>query len=327
MVTRRTFVKGAAAVPVLATGLSLSPATFAQSDAIRVASKDFPESIAIGEMYAALLENAGLTVERKMNLGGTVVAQEALVNGDIDVYPEYTGTGLLVVLESTVDAALASATPTAMGSPDAMGTPTTDPTADAVFNYVRDQYKSQFNLVWLDQSQMNDSQALAVKRDFAEENNLTTISDLVALASSVDLVISAPSDFEEREDGLLGLQKVYGDFDATVNGVAPGIKYQALIDGDANVVLAFSTDAEIVINDLVVLQDDKALWPPYYVAPVVRQEALDAQPAIADALNALASVLTTEEMTALNARMVGDEKAEPATVAKDFLVSKGLISG
>ncbi len=333
MVTRRSFVKGAAAIPVVAGGLSLSPSAFAQSDAVRVGSKDFPENICIGEMYAALLENAGLTVERKMNLGGTVVAQEALVNGDLDVYPEYTGTGLLVVLGSSVDAALGSGTPSAMESPgamatpDAMGTPMADPTAEAVFTYVRDQYKAQFNLVWLDQSQMNDSQALAVKRSFAEENGLTTISDLVALASSVDLVISAPSDFEEREDGLLGLQQVYGDFAATVNGVAPGIKYQALIDDDANVVLAFSTDAEIVINDLVVLTDDKGLWPPYYVAPVVRQEALDAQPTIADALNALAPVLTTEEMTALNARMVGDEKAEPAVVAKDFLVSKGLIAG
>jgi osmoprotectant transport system substrate-binding protein len=327
MVTRRAIVKGAAAaVPVFATGLSLGPAAFAQSDPIRVASKDFPESIAIGEMYAALLENAGLTVERKMNLGGTVVAQEALINGDIDVYPEYTGTGLLVVLGSSVDAALAAATPSAT-TPDAMGTPTADPRVDAVFQYVQAQYKEQFNLVWLDQSQMNDSQALAVTRQFADENSLTTISDLVALASSVDLVISAPSDFEEREDGLLGLHQVYGEFDATVNGVAPGIKYQALVDGDANVVLAFSTDAEIVINDLVVLTDDKGLWPPYYVAPVVRQEALDAQPGIADALNALAPVLTTEEMTALNARMVGDEKAEPATVAKDFLVAKGLISG
>jgi osmoprotectant transport system substrate-binding protein len=120
---------------------------------------------------------------------------------------------------------------------------------------------------------------------------------------------------------------VYGDFEASVNGVAPGIKYQSFLDGDANVVLAFSTDAEIALNDLVVLQDDKGLWPPYYVAPVVRQEALDANAAIADTLNAFAPNLTTEEMTAMNARVVGYEKAEPAAVAKDFLVTKGLIAG
>ena len=324
MVTRRTFVKGAVAIPVIGIGLTLPVAIDAASSAVRVGSKDFPESITIGEMYALLLENAGLTVERKLNLGGTVVAHEALISDSLDLYPEYTGTGLLVVLQSSIDAALAAATPTAS---DAVATPTSDPRADAVFHYVQAQYKEQFNLVWLEQSEMNDTQALAVTRKFAEENSLTTISQLVALASSVDLVFSAPSDFEEREDGLLGLRSTYGEFEATVNGVAPGIKYQALIDGDANVVLAFSTDAEIAINDLVVLQDDKNLWPPYFVAPVVRQEALDANPSIADALNVLAPLLTTAEMIKMNARVIGDEKAEPAAVAKDFLVSQGLIAG
>lgn len=328
MVTRRTIIKGMAAAPVLGASLGVAPAAFAQSgDAIRVGSKDFPESIIIGEMYALLLEGAGLTVERKLNLGGTAVAHEALKNGDLDVYPEYTGTGLLVVLGKTLDdvPGLGSATPEAMASPAAAGTPAATDATEAVYQFVNQQYQEQFGLVWLDQTPMNDSQALAVTRQFSEENGVTTISQLVALAATVDLTISAPADFEEREDGLLGLQEVYGQFDATVNGVAPGIKYQAFLDGDANVVLAFSTDAEIAINDLVVLEDDKGLWPPYHVAPVVRQEALDANADLAPALNALAPVLTTELMTAMNARVVGDEKAEPATVAKDFLTEQGLI--
>ena len=330
MVTRRSIIKGMAAAPVLGTGLAIAPAAYAQSgDPIRVGSKDFPEAIIIGEMYALLLENAGLSVERRLNLGGTAVAHEALLNGDLDVYPEYTGTGLLVVLAQTLAdvPGLGDATPEAMASPSADGTPAAGGAVEAVYQYVKGQYQDQFNLVWLDQTPMNDSQALAVTRQFSEENGVTTISQLVALASSVDLTISAPSDFEEREDGLIGLQEVYGDFDATVNGVAPGIKYQALLDGDANVVLAFSTDAEIAINDLIVLEDDKGLWPPYHVAPVVRQVTLDANPDLAPALNALAPVLTTELMTAMNARVVGDEKAEPETVAKDFLVEQGLISG
>ena len=111
-----------------------------------------------------------------------------------------------------------------------------------------------------------------------------------------------------------------------MNGVAPGLKYQAFLDGDANVVLAFSTDAEIAINNLVVLQDDKGLWPPYYVAPVVRQEALDANPALAGALNALAPVLTTDAMIKLNGEIVGDQKKDPKDVAKEFLTQQGLIS-
>lgn len=329
MISRRDVLKVAAGAPVLGATAAFAPAAFAQdAPTVRVGSKDFPEAIIIGEMYALLLENAGMSVERKLNLGGTAVAHEALLNGDLDLYPEYTGTGLLVVLGASMsDVPGLGGTPEAAASPEAMGSPSTGGAADAVYAYVKQEYQSQFNLVWLDQSQMNDTQALAVTRQFSEENGVTTISQLVALASSVDLTISAPSDFEEREDGLAGLKRVYGEFEATVNGVAPGIKYQSFLDGDANVVLAFSTDAEIVINDLIVLEDDLGLWPPYYVAPVVRQEALDANPGIADALNALASVLTTELQTQLNARVVGDEKAEPATAARDFLVEQGLIAG
>ena len=132
------------------------------------------------------------------------------------------------------------------------------------------------------------------------------------------MTISAPSDFEERDDGLKGLKATYGDFKATVNGVAPGIKYQAFLDGDANVVLAFSTDAEIAINNLVVLEDDKGLWPPYYVAPVVRQEALDANAALAGALNALAPVLTTEEMITLNAESSATKRRTRETSPRTF---------
>jgi osmoprotectant transport system substrate-binding protein len=320
MTTRRTIIKGmAASTLVLPLGLHVR-ASVAQSAAIRVGSKDFPESITIGEMYALLLENAGFEVERKLNLGGTVVAQEALGNDELDVYPEYTGTGLLVVLGKTVADALGSAaTPAVAGA-----TPVAGDAVDAVYQYVKREYEAQFGLTWLDQTAMNDSQALAVTRDFATEKGLTTISQLAQLSQSEELTISAPSDFEEREDGLIGLQAVYG-LTASVNGVAPGLKYQSFLDGDAQVVLAFSTDAEIAINDLVVLEDDKGLWPPYYVAPVVRLAALEASPGIADALNPLAPVLTTELMIELNRQVVGDEKLEPADVAKAFLQQQGLI--
>jgi len=316
-----------AAAPLAGTVLLNVSGVLAQNASpVRVASKDFPESIAIGEMYALLLEHAGLKVERSLNLGGTAIAQEALVSNKIDLYPEYTGTGLLVVLKKALTDVPGLSTPVASASPEVGATPAAANAVDAVYQYVKTEYKSQFNLVWLDQDQMNDSQALAVTKDFATKNNLTTISDLVALASTVDIKISAPVDFEDRDDGLKGLKQVYGDFNATVTGVAPGLKYQSFLDGDANVVLAFSTDAEIAINNLVVLADDKGLWPPYYVAPVVRQEALDANPSLAGALNALAPILTTEAMIALNGEIVGDQKKDPKDVAKEFLTAKGLIS-
>lgn len=314
--TRRTIVKGAALAPLLA--------AFGHFDAsaeskIRVGSKDFPESIIIGEIYALLLENAGFAVERKLNLGGTVVAQQALLSGDLDLYPEYTGTGLLVVLGETL-----ADVPGLSGTPSAGTVTATDPST-AVYDYVKAQYKEQYDLVWLDESPMNDSQALAVTQKFAQEHNLKTISDLVALASTVDLVFSAPVDFEDRDDGLKGLRAVYGDFSAKVNGVAPGIKYQALLGGDANVVLAFSTDAEIGFDKLVVLEDDKHLWPPYHVAPVVRQAALDANPGIAAALNAVAPLITTQIQIGLNGQAVGSDAKSPEEVAKAFLQEQGLI--
>lgn len=316
--TRRTILKGAALSPL---ALAMSRLDVGAQDTIRVGSKDFPESIIIGEIYALLLENAGFSVERKLNLGGTVVAQEALLSGDLDVYPEYTGTGLLVVLGEPL-----SNVPGIGGTPEAdAASPTAADPTDAVYDYVKQRYQEEYNLVWLDQTPMNDSQALAVTREFAEEHGLTTISELVALASEVDLVISAPVDFEERDDGLKGLRATYGDFPAVVNGVAPGIKYQALVDGDANVVLAFTTDAEIGFNNLVVLEDDLALWPPYHVAPVVRQEALDANPGIADALNAVAPLITTEIQIDLNGQVVGPAQMSPEEVARIFLEEQQLI--
>lgn len=326
MISRRTVLKGAAAAPVAGLLAARFGTSYAQGATIKVGSKNFPEALIVGEIYAQTLEAAGFSVERSLNLGGTVVAQEALVNGDIDLYPEYTGTGLLVVLGKTVADATGAATPQATA-------PMASPVAGfgdldiAIYDYVKQEYEAQYELTWLDQSPMNDTQALAVKKSFADENGITTISDLWAWGQDNDITISAPVDFEEREDGLVGLTNTYGDANVSVNGVDPGIKYQAIVDDDANVVLAFSTDAEIGFYDLVVLVDDLALWPPYHVAPVVRQDTLAANPAIADALNAVAPLITTDVQIALNGEVVGDAKREPADVAKDFLVQNGIVSG
>lgn len=320
MVTRRTFVRGLAVTPIVGVALANGSFAVAQSGGtVKVGSKDFAEEFILGELYAQMLEAGGLKVERKLDLGGTVVAQKALLNGDIDLYPEYTGTGLLVVLDATV------ADATGGGTPPAGATPSPNAVVDAVYQYVKRVYKQKFNLVWLDQSPMNDSQALAVKKDFAEKNHITTISEL--WNSGIALKISAPSDFADREDGLKGLDRVYGDHaDVKVISVAPGLKYKALVNGDANVVLAFSTDAEIGIYNLVVLEDDKNLWPPYHVAPVVRQQALDANPQIAPILNKLAPLLTTDVMVHLNGEVVGEAKKDPKDVAHDFLKQQGLVS-
>lgn len=294
----------------------------AQGEPISIGSKNFTEQLILGEMYAQLLENAGLSVERNLNLGGTDVAHQALTAGEIDLYPEYTGTGLVAILKLPVPTADASASPVA-GSP--VASPAAAATVDQqVYDTVKAEYQSQFGLVWLDQSSFNNTQALAMKRDEAESRGIVTISDMVAQADQ--LTLAAVPDFEQREDGLVGLTRVYGDFSfAEVQVFDPGIKYQSFLDGDAQVVLAFSTDGQIAGYDLIVLEDDRSLWPPYHVAPVIRQEVLDANPQIAEILNPLAPLLTNEVMAELNWLVDGPEKQEPADVARAYLQANGLL--
>lgn len=267
---------------------------------IKVGSKDFTEQFILGEMYALVLEEAGLTVERKLNLGGTPVAQAGLESGDIDVYPEYTGTGLVTVLKLPVSS-----------------------DQDAVFQAVSDGYKEQYNLVWLDPAPMNNTQALAMTQEAAAEYGIQTLSDLAANAS--ELVMIGPPEFEAREDGLPGIKGIYGDFQLKeYKAVDPGLRYTGLVEGEADVAVAFGTDGEISAYDLVVLEDDKNLFPPYQVAPVIRQEALDANPGVADALNALSPLLTDETMQRLNNEVSGNQR-EPADVAREFLEAEGLL--
>jgi osmoprotectant transport system substrate-binding protein len=267
---------------------------------ITVASKDFTEQFILGEMYAQLLENNGFTVERKLNLGGTPVAHQALLDGQIDLYPEYSGTGLLTVLQLGV-----------MSDPQ------------AVYDTVKAGYAERFNLVWLAPAPMNNTQALAMTRPRAAELGITTFSDMVANADQ--LILIGPPEFAEREDGLPGLRNVYGDFTfRNFLTVDPGLRYQALQSGEADVVVAFGTDGELAAFDLLSLIDDKGLYPPYQVAPVIRQTALDANPEVAEILNRVTPLLTDATMQRLNNEVSGNGR-EPADVAREFLQSQGLL--
>ncbi len=269
---------------------------------IRVGSKDFTEQFIISEMYALALENSGFKVERKINLGGTPVAHQGLLSKQIDLYPEYTGTGLLTVLKLPVN---------------------TD--SKQVFDTVANAYKEKFNLVWLDPAPMNNTQALAMTKEGAQKFGIKIISDLAAKANELTMI--GPPEFEIREDGLLGLKKAYGNFQLKAyKGVDSGLRYRGLVDNQADVAVAFGTDGEISAFNLVLLEDDKKLFPPYQVAPVVRQEVLDANPNIREILNAIAPKLTNSNMQTLNFQVTGQKK-EPATVAKEFLTKERLIRG
>jgi len=274
----------------------------ASAGSIKIGSKDFTEEFIVAEMYAQLLEKAGFTVERKLNLGGTPIAQTAIVNGDIDLYPEYTSTGLLTVLKMQ---------------------PIQDP--NQIFAAVKKGYEDQFKLTWLQSSPFNDTQALAMTQAVSDQYGIKTYSDLSQKASS--LVLGGPAEFIDREDGIKGLQKAYGGFQfKDIKQLGTGsLRYQALLDKQVDVVVAFGTDGAIKGNNLVLLKDDKIFYPVYNVAPVVRQDTLLKYPKIADVLNKLAPMLTDDVMSGLNWQVDGPDKKEPAAVAKAFLQQNGLL--
>lgn len=269
-------------------------------DAVTVGSKNFTEELILGELYAQSLEHAGLKVTRKLNLGTTDIAMAALKRGEIDLYPEYTGTALLNVLHVA---------------------PESDP--KRAYDTVKSAYAKQFGLVWLAPAPMNDTQALATTQAVAGRYALGMLSDLAAKAN--ELRLGAVPEFLTRADGLPGLQKRYGGFKfKQIKTVDNGLKYQALEHGDVDVIIAFSTEGQLKADSLVVLEDNEHLFPSYAVAPVVRKAALDAKPAIADALNKVAPLLTNDAMQNLNLQVDGPQKREPADVARDFLKQNNL---
>jgi osmoprotectant transport system substrate-binding protein len=269
---------------------------------IRLGSKNFTEVLIVGEMQALLLENAGFTVERNLNLGATPVAHTALINDEIDLYAEYTSTGLQEVLNDTERYA----------------------DAEAVYNAVRAGYEEQFGLTWLEPAPFNNTNTFAVTEETAQQYGLRTYSDLAARAS--ELRLGGPPEFPDRED-TQGLYEAYGGFEwAEFRQLDTGsLRYDALLNGDIDVVVAFGTDGRIAGDNLVVLEDDKGYYPVYQLAPVVRSELLETNPQIAEVLNQLAPLLTDEVMAGLNYQVDGPEQMDPADVAAEFLREQGLV--
>jgi osmoprotectant transport system substrate-binding protein len=264
---------------------------------VRVGSKNFTEQFILGELYSQALEANGIKTEKKLNLGGTLIAHKALEEKQIDLYPEYTGTILLAVLKQ-----------------EAM----TD--AKAVYDKVKSEYAAK-GLVVLNQAPVNNTYVLVVRPDTAEKYKLETDSDLAKV--SKELKLGAGPEFRDRKDGLPGLREKYGmEFKEDMQ-IAIGLRYQALKNDQIQVVNGYSTDGMIAAMKLKRLKDDKNLWPPYYIVPVVRKDALDANPTMADVLNRVSASLDDATMAELNYKVDG-EKMEPKDVARDFLKAKGI---
>ncbi|HEV2128979.1 MAG TPA: glycine betaine ABC transporter substrate-binding protein [Thermomicrobiales bacterium] len=310
------------------TGATGATAQDEDKPTVTIGSKDFTESILLAEMAAALLEDNGYTVERQLNLGGTAVVHQALVNGEIDMYVEYTGTGLLAILGR--DLPETDATPEAGAAPEEGATPAVSEEAaytgclGAVYDIVAEEYPEQFQVEWLQPWGFNNTYALAVTQETAEEYGLETVSDLEGVAG--ELTFGATQEFLVRPDGLPGLEEHYGIDFGDERGLDPGLLYEAVDQGQVDVISAFATDGRIPALDLVVLEDDQNFFPPYCAAPVVRQDLLEESPEVRDILNQLAGQIDDETMADLNFQ-IDEGGTEPSEVAQNFLEEQGLIGG
>ena len=269
-----------------------------QQSSITIGSTNFSEQLILAQMYAAVLEKAGVDVQTRLNLGAREVVFPALEKGDIDLLPEYTGAAL-----SFLDPEATAVEP------------------QEVLTALRSKLEPK-SLVALDPTPAEDKDAFAVTKETADKYNLQKISDLEPVAGQ--LVIGGPPELKTRPAGLPGLKKLYGiefkEFKALDAG-GP-LTVSALKKGDIDVARVFTTQGVIAEEGWVVLQEDKLLEPAQNLIPIGRKDAVTDQ--ISQALNALAPKVTSEELTKLNAQVDIDKK-DPETVARDWLTQQGLI--
>lgn len=274
----------------------------AQAEEIVVGGKNFTEQLLLAEITAQLLEAKGFDVDKRDGMGSQVV-RDAQLNGQVDVYWEYTGTSL--VTYNKVDERM---------------------DAEQTYETVK-KLDGEQGLTWLDPSNANNTYALAVKNGDDNTKGVDSLSDLAkAYNDDEGLVIAVNAEFPKRPDGLPGLEETYG-FETTradLKAMDSGLTYQALNQGQVDVALVFATDGRIAAFDFRVLDDDKGFFPNYAIVPVIRTDTLEANPEIAEPLNALSAKLDDETMQMLNAQIDVDKK-DIGEVAKTFLSENGLI--
>lgn len=261
---------------------------------IVVGSKNFTEQVLLGEILAQQIERRlGVPVERKLNLGGTLLAHEALVRGSIDLYPEYTGTALTAILKQP---------------------PETDPAA--ALDTVRREYRRRWGLDWLPPLGFNDTFAMIVASRTAQAAGLETLSEAAA-ARTWRLGIGY--EFQERPDGLAGLLKTYGlRLQGTPVTMDLGLLYQALNSGKVDMIAANSTDGLASVLPVTILKDDRHYFPPYECAVVVREDTLRRNPQLKEALTELSGRLSDATIRKLNYQVDGEHRPVPE-VARSFL--------
>jgi glycine betaine/choline ABC-type transport system substrate-binding protein len=250
-------------------------------------------------MAQVIEANTDLAVDRRFNLGGTMICHGALVNGEIDLYAEYTGTGLTAILKEPV-----------ISEPE------------NAFQFVANTYKDRFGIRWLRPFGFNNTYAITVRREDARRQGWTRISDLKPAAQNLRSGFTA--EFSERPDGYPGLSKAYGIKFGETRDLDPSLMYRAVSKGEVDVICAFATDGRIRFYNLLPLEDDQHFFPPYHAAPVIRHEILQDHPELIGVLSLLEGLVDNETMQRLNFEVDG-KKQHPDKVAKNFLRDKGLL--
>jgi osmoprotectant transport system permease protein len=272
----------------------------AEGNTVRIGSKNFTEQLILGELMAQLVEaRTDLGVDRRFNLGGTMICHEALASGGIDLYAEYTGTALTAILER----------------------PAISDPGRALATVAR-EYRQRFSAEWLAPFGFNNTYAVTVRRSDAASHHLRTISDLVPVSGTLRAGFTA--EFSERPDGYPGLSRAYGLRFREVRDLDPALMYAAIANGEVDVICAFTTDGRVVAFDLQPLRDDRGFFPPYQAAPVVRTAILEVHPRLRPVLGRLAGLLDDATMQRLNFD-VDEKKRSPSEVVRGFLESRGLV--
>jgi glycine betaine/choline ABC-type transport system substrate-binding protein len=266
-----------------------------------VGSKNFTEQVILGEILALMLEERGLEVDRRLNLGGSFICHQGLVSGQMDVYVEYTGTAWTAILKEPIlrDSA-------------------------EVYRKVQEEYRKRFQLDWGSPLGFNNTYALAMRPDHAAKLGVRRISDLV---DYVDVIRTGfGHEFLEREDGFRGFTGAYElQFVIPPAGMELGLIYQALMEQEVDLVAGSATDALIEKFDLAVLEDDRPYFPPYDAAPVYRPAAVEEHPALGEVLRQIGDQIDEKTIRGLNLA-VDVERRPEREVARAFLVEMGWIS-
>jgi len=268
-------------IAMLIVAVMTAACTRNDGNVIRVGSKDFTESLIVAEIYSLALEAAGFTVDRTGHNLASGLVHGAIVSGEIDLYPEYTGTGLLTIL----------------GLPLMV-----DPLE--VYELVKREYYERYQITWLNFTEAHNGQGIVIRTELAQELGIVTLSDLQPHAHNLRFVSTA--EFLDREDGLSAMVAAFGPFDfSSIDIMGGGARYEALRTNAADVSVAFTTDGHLYnTHYYTLLVEDTTIWPPYNLIPIVRNSVLEEHPGIADALNRLAPHFTTPALLHMNSQVI-----------------------